>query len=72
MKCPCILKTDLNIDSPTLHSIEHDHVGTRGEWKHGFCSKNSKNYEGKCQNIQRRTLSQIFSSAILNVPESEI
>jgi len=31
MKCPSILKTDLNIDSPTLLSIEHDHVPEANE-----------------------------------------
>lgn len=68
MKCPCILKTDLNIDSPTLLSIEHDHVHEANE-NMVSAVKIQKIMKAKAK-ITNDAPSQIFSSAILNVPES--
>jgi len=31
MKCPCFLKTDLNITKPTLISVNNDHVHESNE-----------------------------------------
>lgn len=70
MKCPCILKTDLNIDSPTLISIEHDHVHEPNE-NMLSAIKIIKKMKAKAT-ITNDAPSQIFSSAILNVPESEL
>ncbi|XP_022160532.1 uncharacterized protein LOC111026709 [Myzus persicae] len=68
MKCPCILKTDLNIDSPTLISIEHDHVHEPNE-NMLSAVKIIKKMKAKAT-ITNDAPSQIFSNAILNVPES--
>jgi len=68
MKCPCILKTDLNINSPTLISIEHDHVHEANE--NMVSAVKIQNTMKEKDKITNDAPSQIFSSAILNVPES--
>ncbi|KAE9522791.1 hypothetical protein AGLY_016832 [Aphis glycines] len=68
MKCPCIFKTDLNIDSSTLLSIEHDHVHEANE-NMVSAVKIKKIMKAKAK-ITNDAPSQFFSSAILNVPES--
>lgn len=66
MKCPCILKTDLNLHSPNLISIEYDHCHqANSDFVSAIKIKNVKEEKSK---LTIDVSGQIFPEAILKYP----
>ena len=68
MKCPCFLKTDLNITKPTLISVNNDHVHESNE--NLISATKIRNLMVEKAKLTNDLPAQIFAEVVSNVPWS--